>query len=134
MFKDAKEELKRLEAELLAEESIQEADTLPEETPDEDILDEVALNALLQETQKIGNAGEYQNFSNHYGSVLDDRTRVFRVYNTDKTDPDLDSYANAVQEEPRKSSLTGLIITACLLTAGILGMLVWWLLRYWGIG
>lgn len=133
MFKDAKEELKRLEAELLAEDPIPE-DTLPEETPEEDILDDTVLEALLEETQKIGNAGEYQNYSNDYGTEVDDRTRVFRVYNTDKSDEDLDNYAQAVQEEPQKNSLTGLIITACLLTAGILGMLVWWLLRYWGAG
>ena len=134
MFKDAKEELNRLEAELLAEEPFPPEKTPLGEETDEDILDDAVLNALLEETQKIGNADEYQNYSNLYGSVRNDHTQVFQAYNTDKSDQDLESYSKEVQDVPPQKSLTGLIITAALLSAGILGILIWWLLRYWVTG
>lgn len=135
MFKDAKEELKRIEAELLAEEEVQPEELEPqEELSATQILEEELLNSFLEETQKIDNVEEYQNYSNRYGAGLDDRTRVFQIYNTDKSDPDLQQYADAVREEPKKEKLTGLIVTAALLTAGILGVLIWWLLRFGVLG
>ena len=54
-----------------------------------------------------------------------------RVYNADKCDEDLEDYAQQVLED-RKGGVSGLIITALLLTCGILGVMVWFLLRYWG--
>ena len=54
-----------------------------------------------------------------------------RVYNTDKTDTDLDKVAEAVHSGEKKS-LTGLIVTAAALAAGIVAVIVWWIIRYGG--
>ncbi len=130
MFKDAQEELKRLEQELLAEEYLEESQQQDEAAPEEDILDDEVLRALLEDTQTIADPEDYQNYSNDYGVKADDRTRVFRVYNTDRSDQPLEEYAEALQQ-PGKEKLTGLIVTAALLTAGIVGVLIWWILRFW---
>jgi len=133
MFHDAKEELKRIEAELLAEEASEMEKTAPlEELPSVDeILNDETLRALLGETQRIENVDAYQNYSNQYGATADDRTQVFKAYNTDKSDADLQQYSDSVQEEPKPEKLTGLIVTAALLAAGIVGVLAYWVLRYW---
>lgn len=132
MFKDAKEELKRIESELLAEEALDQENTPQEEPADDELLDDATLNALLEETQTIGDAATYINYSNQYITAQDDKTRVFQIYNTDKSDPKLDDYADAVLEEPRSGKFTGLIVTAAILSAGIVGILVWWVFHYWG--
>lgn len=134
MFKDAKEELKRIESELLAEEMLDQESAPQEETSDDSLLDDATLSALLEETQTIGDATAYINYSNQYTAAQDDKTRVFQIYNTDKSDQKLEDYADAVLEEPRSGKLTGLIVTAAILSAGIAGVLIWWLLRYWGAG
>jgi len=54
-----------------------------------------------------------------------------RVYNTDRVDVDMEEFGEVV-EAPVKEKLTGLVISALLLTAGILGLLAWWLLRLMG--
>ena len=68
------------------------------------------------------NSVPYQNFSNDYG----------HIYNSDVTDTDLDEYCEEILEEPAPS-YSGLVILACLLALGILGMVIYLLLRYGGI-
>lgn len=122
MFKDRNEELQRLEQALLEDE--EEEVSLAEEPgeEDEDLLTEEALDELLEDVAPGKNAVPYQNFSNDYG----------HIYNSDIADTDLDEYCEEVLEEPAPS-YTGLVILACLLALGILGMVIFMLLRYGGI-
>lgn len=118
MFKDTKEELQRLEEQLLSQEP--QAHT-------EDELDAL-LEQFLNEPDEEPAAQTrtvYQNYSNGYG----DERKEFRAYNTDKTDRDLDAYSDDVYE-PKKESLTGLLVTAALLLLGIAGVLMWWVVRF----
>lgn len=122
MFKDRNKELQRLEQALLEEEK----DEIPEEEEvfeeDEDLLTDETLDELLEDVAPGKNSVPYQNYSNDYG----------HIYNSDVTDDDLDEYCEAVLEEPAHS-YTGLVILACLLALGILGMIIYLLLRYGGI-
>ena len=121
MFKDRNEALQRLEQALLEEATEERPE---EEIPeaDEDLLTEEALDELLEDVAPGKNSVPYQNFSNDYG----------HIYNSDVTDEDLDEYCEAVLEEPGRS-YSGLVILACLLALGILGMVIYLLLRYGGI-
>jgi len=68
----------------------------------------------------------YHNFSNNYG-------RNLKAYNTDRSDEDLDSFSEAVREPRRSHGIWGLIVTALCLTAGIVAVLFWWMIRFnWG--
>ncbi len=110
MYKDAREELQRLEDALLEEEAIEE-ETLEEDTEE----------ALLAATQRIESLEQVE-------EQTPDLAATRRIYNADPLDVDLEDYARQVQEAPK--SLTGLIIAAAALAAGVIGILVWWLLRY----
>ena len=116
MRDDTKRELERLERELLA----QEAD---EQTEDE-LLDDI--KSLLREEspaepafddpQTIHDPKEpmvYCNYSNDYGR-------------------DLQEFADSgeVPEKKTDKVTMGLLITACALTAGIIGILIYWLVAY----
>ena len=140
MFKDAKKELERLQAQLLAEEETQVIPLPPEDyvmDPEEEArlyeeLDEFDdLDEELAEIQamldRLPQQPRYQNYSNNYG-----RDAAAQAYNTDKVedDLDLDEYSEEVYEEEQPESLKGLVITACLLLAGIGAVLVWWAVRF----
>lgn len=100
MFKDAKEELERLQDELLAEE-------VPKVSREDDsLLSEQMLDQLLDTD--------------------------YRSYNADATDLDPQELAQELMQPPR-SPLTGLIVTAGLLTLGIFLVVCWWLIRYAGL-
>ena len=121
MFKDRNKELQRLEQALLEEET----EDLPVEEPpveDEDLLSDEALNELLEDAAPGKDSVPYQNFSNDYGNA----------YNSDVMDGDMDEYCEEILEDPAPS-YTGLVILACLLALGILGMIIYLLLRYGGI-
>ena len=51
------------------------------------------------------------------------------VYNTDDTEVDLERFAEEVRAG-KAQSLRGLLITVILLSAGILAVLIFWLIRY----
>lgn len=123
MFRDAKEELERLESELLAEE---------DETPEEELLPEETLDELLQDTRAAQSGGVYSNFSNGYGRNLRNYASGYKAYNSDKCDEDLDTYSEAVRA-PMRSGLTGWVVLALLLLAGIFAVLIWYLVRYGGM-
>ncbi len=55
-----------------------------------------------------------------------------QIYNTDRTDTDLEAFSDAVMEGESKS-LMGLVITAAVLTAAVAGVLICWLIRYGGL-
>ena len=54
------------------------------------------------------------------------------VYNTDRTDVDLEEYSRAVRE-PENPRFTGLLLLALFLMTAIVGILGWWLLRFLGV-
>lgn len=126
MYKDAKEELKRLEDALL-EEDVPEEEEQPEELaeeeeqPDELAEEEKTAQDLMAQTRRIGSLEEAE-------TLIPDLAETLRIFNADQLDVDLEEYAEAVQEEPK--SITGLIITAAALAVGVMGVLVWWLVRY----
>jgi len=124
MFRDASEELARLEAELLAEE-------MPEEPAEEELLpeeEEEDILPLYEDTRPAQGRVVYQNYSNHYGADLRNYASGYRAYNSDISDEDLDSYAEEVRQGRKSGSNTGLLIATSLLTLGIVGVLLYWLL------
>ena len=112
MFRDAKEELARLEDALLEEEAQEEPEFL-EEAPGED-------------------PDVYVNYANDYGRNLRNFASGYKAYNTDTTDTDLDSFSKEVYES-KKENLKGLWITALVLIIAIFGVLVWGFLRFGGV-
>lgn len=118
MYKDAEEELQRLEEALLEEEIPEE---LPEESAGEQFSEEPKPEADLAATRRIESVEEAE-------ALTPDLAATRRIYNADQLDVNLEEYAQQVQEET--GHLTGLIITAAVLAAGVIGILVWWLVRY----
>ena len=114
MFRDSKEELNRLEAELLED-----------NTPEETLLDEEQLDALLEDDRSIGSAESaslYRNYSTGY-----------RAYNADKTDIDPETLSQELLTPGRDKVVTGLTALAIFLLLAILGILGWVLLTVWGV-
>ena len=114
MFKDKQEELKRLEAELLQEEDMQQEAS------------EVDTDVLLEDTYFFGKETPetYHNYSNDYGR--------YQAYNTDTTDTDLEEYSEEIREPKGKKDIWILCGIALSLIAGILGILGWWVVRLLG--
>lgn len=114
MFRDAKEELKRLEAALMAQERLdrqaEEAEQA-EETPEQTV---------------------YQNFSNHYGKDLRNYASGYKAYNADRSDMDPEEYEDEIYGETKRSNF-GLKLLACALVLCIALVLLYWVLRLWGI-
>ena len=117
MRDDTKRELERLERELLAQEEAEQTE--------DDLLDDIksmlgddeAPEPAFDDPQTIHDPKEplvYCNYSNDYGR-------------------DLQEFADngEVPEEKKTDKVTlGLLITACCLTAGIIGVLIYWLVAY----
>ena len=130
MFKDTEKELRRLEAELLAQDEQWEEEPAEETASVDDILSDPELNALLGDTQVIGDVSAYQNHANNYGA----QTRVLpHVYNNDHLDADPEDFSEELLDQPKEKGVTALTITACLLAVGILCVAVWWVARYGGL-
>ena len=119
MHKDTREELKRLEEALLEEEEL-----LDEQAQQEDDID-----ALLEETKKL--TQQYGDETQVFRWESQDLQQTARVYNTDKTDEDLEQFAQKVMEEPAKG-IKGLVITAIALASAIVLVLIVWFIRYGG--
>lgn len=97
MFRDTKEELKRLQQELLEDEPEEEQEA--EEFPDE-----ASVEQMLGEDDPIPDTQVYRNFSNDYGRGLRNFASGYRAYNGDRTDTDLEEYSETVyrgQKKPR---------------------------------
>lgn len=105
MFQDKEEELKRLEEALLAEEETEEEQEISQPQDATMVFQPVAEPAGVSPR---------------------------KVYNTDVLDTDLDDFSRRV-ERPKGEGLTGLVILAILLTAGVVCAVIWWVLRLRGI-
>jgi hypothetical protein len=60
-----------------------------------------------------------------------DRSEPYDFYNTDGTDLDPEELSDELLP-PRKKSMTGLLIATLLLTAVILALVAWWMVRMRG--
>ena len=110
LFKDKKQALEELD-QLLQEESEEPEEVLEEEAFSEDELaEEPEAPAVI-----------YHNYANDYGR---------RIYNTDRTDTDLDDYSNQVYQPKKSSDIKLLTAIAFTLAAAILGVVIWWVIRY----
>ena len=122
MFKDTKEELDRLQQELLQEQATQVFTPVqdPRETSHgpnvDDILNDPELQALMEDTVAAPPQNvTYRNFANDYG---EERGK------TREPEP--------VPRRKEKGN-RGLIIADCLLAGGIVLVVLWWVLRLSGI-
>ncbi len=113
MFKDTEKELKRLEAELLAQEPQQ--DKADEDALLEDILEEYGSHKETPEQTPLEYTQIYQSA---------------RVYNNDSVEQDPEELSQELLEEPKEKGILGLSITAVVLTVAILCTIVWWIARY----
>lgn len=120
MFKDKKEELRRLEQELLLEAQLEEEEARLEEELEE-------ADVLLESETDYGEESEqtYYNYSNRYGRIP--------AYNNDTTDEDLDAYSGEVYRDRNKRGSMGLVLLAAGLLVGIVLVLGLFVLRFKGI-
>ena len=109
MFRDAKEELQRLEQLLEETEEETEEAELPAEQADDDLPEEAPL--------------VFRNYSNDYGG---------KIYNSDRTDVDLHSYSEEVRQ-PQKRGVSWLVALVFLLLTGIVVMLGLFVLKMRGV-
>ena len=109
MFRDAREELQRLEQllEETEETTVEEAE-LPAEQADDDLPEEPLV---------------FRNYSNDYGG---------KIYNSDRTDVDLNSYSEEVRQ-PQKRGVSWLVALVFLLLTGIVVMLGLFVLKMRGV-
>jgi len=111
MFRDASEELARLEAELLAAEEA-----------DEDIEEE------YYDSDQDDEAEEAYEEEDGYAAYDEDDPAIyagkFVAYNTDQTDEDLESYAEAVRTPKRSGCMPFLIVLLCLLTVSVVALVI----------
>lgn len=132
MFQDAKEELKRLEQQLLAEEDepVQEEST--EDISSEELEELKQLLESDSEKPMITEDDDFDIVRNFDGQVRNFANN-YKAYNSDKTDTDLERYSEEVRYPSQDRSESFLTVLALVLLAGILGILVWWLVRFKGL-
>lgn len=80
---------------------------------------------LLAETQKIPND------TDELLRQLHEELDPAPVTNSDHVDTDVEEFGEQVIA-PTKEKLTGLVVAALLLTAGILALVAWWVVRLLG--
>ncbi len=133
MFKDAQKELKRLE-ELLEEEEEEGSEEEPEEEFDEAFFgeyedepqnDDDAFDE--EEWEQIHATLVFRSGAEKFRQQLAAQQAGSRAYNSDRTDLDPEDLEEELSGE---KSLTGLVVLTVLLTLGIVGMVIWFLLRY----
>lgn len=132
MFRDQEEELIRLSRQL-REETEDEQPEETEELPQEEDPDELDMDDLLGDDVTIGDmaGGVYRNASNDYGKGLRNFASGYQAYNGDKTDVNLQEISDELlrQDEPEEKRMTGLVTAAFLLSAAIVGVLIYWLIK-----
>ena len=129
MFRDASEELERLQAELLAEE--EPAEEISPEPPEEeyDPYDE------YEDTRPAEGPAVYQNYSNDYGKNLRNYASGYRAYNTDTCDDDLDEYSEDVRSGGKKRGcgcLTAMVLFLLLVLVALIAVGLAFYLGYIG--
>lgn len=118
LFRDTKEELKRLQQELLEEET-------EEEQEEEEFPDEASVEQMLGESDPIPDTQVYRNFSNDYGRGLRNFASGYRAYNGDRTDTDLEEYSETVYRAKKKPRGCCGVLVLLALAAGA-AVLLWY--------
>ena len=108
MFKDKQEALERLDQ------------LLQEIEPEQEMEKTVSFECDTVETEPAEEPVVYHNYANRYG----------RIYNSDITDRDLEAYSQEVYEPKKQSDILALSILALALATAIIGVVIWWILRY----
>ena len=124
MFDDPQEQLRRMQAELLAAEEEDEYDDLSDiDDLLQDYLDEEDYDQYSEEAEAHPSA--YRNYANNYG-----RRRAARFVDTDSYEDDLDDAEFLSREDHRKGkqSNKGLLILICVELVAIAAVLGWWAL------
>ena len=124
MFRDTREELERLQAQLLEETQEQSDQT-------QEFLEEEDFDALLSDTDQGENPPVYQNYSNDYGKNLRNYATGYQAYNADKTDVDMEQYSQEVLR-PQKATGAWLWIVLLLMAAAV-GAILWLLFSTGGL-
>lgn len=127
MFRDTKEELKRLEEELLAEEN------LPPKTQSKEEITEETLSDLMGGDTVVIRQEDLEKAMKEKSARRGRYVGKYEAYNTDKADADLDTYREAVRSPKKDRSILFLSILALVLLAAIFGVLIWWLVRFRGL-
>ena len=119
MFRDAKEELDRLESELLSQEDLEATKRLPEiPAEEEEAFDYDELLDILTDDDDEEEAPE--------------PVSRYNAYNNDTAEVELEDYSQSVYRG-KKDNLMGLMIAVLALMAAILGVLAWLLFRFGGL-
>ena len=116
LFKDKKQALEELDQ--LLQEEIEEPD---KDLEDEEFDEEEFEDEEFDDEEPEAPAVIYHNYANDYGR---------RIYNTDRADTDIDDYSDQVYEPQSNSDIKALTAVAIALTAAILGVVIWWLIRF----
>ena len=132
MFDDPRKELQRLQQELLAEEEELEPEFLDEDDwLERELAEAKALSGYQEPPQP-----QVRNYANGYGAKQpasremppQQRTYMsgYSAYREERPDyrGNMDRYDEEIEEE--ENSIRGLVALACLLTAGILGVALYW--------
>ena len=127
MFRDTKEELKRLEEELLAEED------LPKMEQDEEEISEETLSKLMDGDTVVIRQEDLEKAAKTRPARHGRYVGRYEAYNTDKADADLGEYSEEVRRPKKDRSILALSILALVLLAAIFGVLIWWLVRFRGL-
>ncbi len=122
MSRDTDEALQKLQEALFAEEPQEEEDTF---------LEEADMEALSDDDLPADEPIIYQNYSNRYGQDLRNYATGYKIYNSDKTDTDLDTFSETVRESenlrPRRRGLLAALLF--LLTAAVVAALLLYLYK-----
>lgn len=127
MFRDTQEELKRLEEQLLAEEE------LPQTAQEEEEISDEQLAALLGGDTVVIKEADLKKAMDAQPGGPRRYVGRYEAYNTDKADTDLERYSEDVRRPSGDRTVLGLSILALTLIAAILGVLVWWFVRFQGL-
>ena len=129
MFRDTQEELKRLEEQLLAEED------LPKEQEPE--LDEATRVIPIPQAQEL--LSDLEESEEEETDLPQPQRKKkgryighFEAYNSDRTDTDMKKYSEEVRQPKGDPVVLALSILALILMAAILGILIWWFIRFRG--
>ena len=122
MFRDAREELERLQQQLLEEDGEEIEEQIASE--EEEFLQEEDFDALLYDTDQGENPQVYENFSNDYGRGLRNYATGYKAYNADNTE--LDPQDLSEELLGKKEKLAWYLPVLLLIMAALVGAVVWW--------
>ena len=125
MFDNPKEQLKRIQAELLAAEEEEEFDDLSDiDDLLQDYMDEEEYNQYSESAEK--DLPAYRNYSNNHRRAHTARFVDTDSYDEDDLDEDAVFYREDYRRGKKKQSNRGLLIIICLELIAIACVLGWW--------